>query len=106
MEESKLRQNLKFRQDFPFFQPIPVQPLGLVTFEAAPGSAPDTAGSHFLTLPWSCTCSLFHHQQPDHPYDFLLDKLDLDLSRGKPGDVCSSDVDGETNQADHQTGRS
>ena len=28
MEESKLRQNLKFRQDFPFFQPIPVQPLG------------------------------------------------------------------------------
>ena len=27
MEESKLRQNLKFRQDFPFFQPIPVQPL-------------------------------------------------------------------------------
>ena len=29
MEESKLRQNLKFRQDFPFFQPIPVQPLSL-----------------------------------------------------------------------------
>ena len=27
IEESKLRQNLKFRQDFPFFQPIPVQPL-------------------------------------------------------------------------------
>ena len=27
MEESRLRQNLKFCQDFPFFQPIPVQPL-------------------------------------------------------------------------------
>ena len=33
MEESKLRQNLKFRQDFPFFQPIPVQPLMNTTFK-------------------------------------------------------------------------
>ena len=71
----------------------------LLTFEPAPGSAPGIGGSHFLTL------SCLFHQQPDRSYDFLSDKLDLDL-RGKSRDVCSSDVDGEPNQADHKTGRS
>ena len=67
------------------------------TFERAPGSAPGTGGPHFWT--WTC---LFH-QEPDHSFDLqLLHELDLDLGGSEPRDLCSSDVEGEPHQADHQ----
>ena len=67
------------------------------TFEQAPGSAPGTGGPHFWT--WTC----FFHQEPDHSFDLqLLHELDLDLG-GEPRDLCPSDVEGDSDQADHQT---
>ena len=47
MEESKLRQKLKFCQDFPFFQPIPVQPLILSSYHL-----------NILTSLWKVACQI------------------------------------------------